>query len=519
MAKQYISVRNLKFLLHEVFNASEVTKFPHFEHIDKEAIDMILDSAMQIADNIAGPIAQEMDRKPSEFANGKVTVHPDVHKFIQAMGEAGLIGSQASLEVGGSQLPETVRTATGFSLTAANNSIVMFTGLTSGAANLIATFGSEELKNTYLEKMYAGEWQGTMCLTEPQAGSSLHYITSSATPLEDGSYKIRGQKIYISAGDHDQTENVIHLYLAKIDGAPAGTKGISLFVVPSQRIENGQFVDNDITTIGIYHKMGQKGTPAIHLQTGAKRDDCRGWLVGEPHKGLMYMFQMMNEARLGVGLTGAAIASAAYYEALEYANERPQGQALSIKGQDPNAPQTLIINHPDVKRLLLFQKAVFEGSLALILQCAKYADLAHVSEGEQKENYNLLLDMLTPVAKAYPTEMGIQAVSAGLQCFGGGGFCEDFPLERLYRDIRITSIYEGTTAIQSQALLGRNVTMKNGKAAMLFFQEVMKTIQEAKTYDELKKYATALEEEGQKLQKVTQHLVGFAMKGDLERFL
>lgn len=519
MAKQYLSVRNLKFLLHEVFKTEELTKHPRYEHIDKEAIDMIVDSALQIGDNIAHPVAAEMDRKPADFRDGKVYVHPQVKKYISAMAEAGLIGSSASLEVGGSQLPEIVTTAQGFIMSAANNGITTFTGLTAGAAGLIASFGSQELKEKYLEKMYGGQWQGTMCLTEPQAGSSLHYITSSATPTNEGYYKIRGQKIYISAGDHDQTENVIHLYLAKIDGAPAGTKGISLFVVPQKREENGQLVDNDVTTIGIYHKMGQKGTPAIHLQTGAKNDDCRGWLVGEPHKGLTYMFQMMNEARLGVGLTGASIASAAYYEALEYANERPQGQTLSIKGQDPNAPQTLIINHPDVKRMLLFQKAVVEGSLSLIMQCALYGDLAHITEGAEKENYELLLDMLTPVAKTYPTEMGVQSVSSSLQCFGGGGFCEDFPLEKLYRDIRITTIYEGTTGIQSLALLGRNVTMKNGKAAMAYFQEVAKTIAEAKTYDPLKKYAESLEAEMQRLQNVTQHLVGFAMKGEVERFL
>jgi len=518
MAKQYVSMRNLKFMLHDVFDASEVSKHAHFEHIDRDAMDLVLDSALQIADTYGLPAAAEMDRQPSELKDGHVNVHPNVPKFIKAMGEAGLIGSTAPLDLGGSQLPHTLQTGAGFIMTAANNSIVMFTGLTAGAANLIASFGNEELKSTYLEKMYSGEWQGTMCLTEPQAGSSLHYITSSATPDTDGSYKIKGQKIYISAGFYDDSKNVVHLYLAKIDGAPAGTKGISLFVVPQRRLENGQLVDNDVVPIGVYHKMGQRGTPALHLQMGAS-DNCKGWLVGEPHQGLRYMFQMMNEARLGVGLTGAAIASISYYDALEYANERPQGQSLDVKGQDPNSPQTLIINHPDVKRMLLFQKSVVEGSLSLIMQCAKYADLTEVTEGDEQVKYQLLLDMLTPVAKTYPTEMGIQSVSSSLQCFGGGGFCEDFPLERYYRDIRITSIYEGTTGIQSLALLGRNVIMKNGKAAMLYFQEVLATAKEAQTYDELKKYATTLEAEAQRLQKVTQHLVGFGMKGEAERFL
>jgi butyryl-CoA dehydrogenase len=519
MAKQYFSRRNLNFLLKEVFDAASVTQHPEFSHIDAEAIDMIIDATVQIADNISEPIAQEMDRNQAEYKDGGVTVHPKVKDYVNAMGEAGLIGASASFEDGGSQLPHIVNAAASFVLSAANNAITSYVGLTAGAAGLIASFGNQELKDAYLPNMYAGKWQGTMCLTEPQAGSSLHYITSSASPVEDeGMYKIKGQKIYITCGDHDQTENVVHLYLAKIDGAPAGTKGISLFVVPKFRLENGELIDNDVKTIGIYHKMGQKGAPAIHLQAGAD-DNCYGWLVGEPHRGLTYMFQMMNEARIGVGTTGAAIASTAYYAALEYANERPQGQRLTVKGQDPNTPQTMIINHPDVRRMLLLQKAITEGSMALIFQGAKYADMIHTTEGEEKERYQLLLDFLTPVIKTYPTEMGSKSVNEGLQCFGGAGYCEDFPLERLYRDIRITTIYEGTTGIQSQALLGRNITMKNGKAAMAYFEEVNRDMKAARTYDDLKPYADKLAKYAQKLQEVTQHLIGFAMKGDAERFL
>lgn len=518
MAKQYFSMRNLKFTLNEVHNAAEVTKHPYFSHIDAESMDLILDSVVQIADTIAKPCAVEMDRKQAEFENGGVTVHPNAGKYLKAMGEAGLVGNETSLELGGSQLPEALNASVGFILGAANNGITPFVGLTSGAAALIANFGTDELKQTYLGKMFSGDWQGTMCLTEPQAGSSLHYITSSASPTENGYYKIKGQKIYITCGDHNHTENVVHLYLAKIDGAPAGTKGISLFVVPKKRIENGQLVDNDVKTIGIFHKMGQKGAPAVHIEAGTN-GDCQGWLLGEPHRGLQYMFQMMNGARIGVGVTGASITSAAYYEALQYATERPQGQRLNVKGQDANAPQTLIINHADVRRMLFFQKSIVEGSLSFILQATKYADLIHTSEGEEKEKYQLLLDFITPLVKTAPTEFGQQSVSSSLQVFGGGGFCEDFPLEKLYRDIRITTIYEGTTGIQSIALLGRNITMKNGKAAMAYFQEIVKDIEAAKTHDELKKYADLLSAKLQEVQKVTQHLVGFAMKGENEKFL
>jgi alkylation response protein AidB-like acyl-CoA dehydrogenase len=518
MAKQYASLRNLKFMLHELFDVNALIQSDHFGHIDREAVDMIVDSAVKIADTHLKPYFEELDRSEPKFENGEIKVHPHIKTIIKAMGEAGFIGSTLPLEVGGQQLPELLASAVGFWFAAANNGVTTYTALTPGAANLIASFGSQELKDLYVEKMLSGQWQGTMALTEPHAGSSLHYITSSATPTENGYYKIKGQKVYISAGNHDQVDNCIHLLLAKIKGAPAGTKGISLFVVPQKRIEDGKLVDNDIKSIGLYHKMGQKATPATHLGMGEK-DDCRGWLVGEPHKGLTYMFQMMNEARLGTGIAGASIASAAYYAALEYAHERTQGQPLSQKGQDPNMPQTPIINHPDVKRMLLFQKAIVEGSLGLILQCARYADLIHITEGAEKEKYQLLLDFLTPVAKTYPTEFGTQAVSAGVQCFGGGGYCNDFPVAQMYRDIRITTIYEGTTGIQSLALLGRNITMQNGKAAMLYFQEVGKTIQEARTYTELNKYATILEDELKKLQKVTQHLVSFAAKGEVALFL
>ncbi len=520
MANQYFSMRNLKFLLNEVHEAGKLTEHPYFSHIDPEAIDMILDTAQQVADNIAAPIAEEMDRNQAEFETDKVVVHPKVKDYVMALGESGLIGSTVPMDLGGSQLPETVSAAAGFIFGAANNAITSYVGLTAGAANLIKSFGNDEQRDYYLPKMYGGEWQGTMCLTEPQAGSSLHYITSSASPLEgqENAYKIKGQKIYITCGDHDQTDNVIHLYLARIDGAPAGTKGISLFIVPKFRPENGSMVDNDVKTIGIYHKMGQKGAPAVHLQAGSE-DNCIGWLVGEPHRGLSYMFQMMNEARIGVGMTGTSIASAGYYAALAYANERPQGQKLSVKGQDPNTPQTLIINHPDVRRMLLFQKAIVEGSLSLVLQGAKYADMIHTTEGEEQEKYKLLLDFITPLVKTFPTEAGLQSVSSSLQVFGGAGYCEDFPLERLYRDIRITTIYEGTTGIQSQALLGRNITMKNGKAAMAYFQEITQDIQAAQTHDDLKKQVRALQEAMQTVQKVTQHLISFAMKQDLERFL
>ena len=284
-------------------------------------------------------------------------------------------------------------------------------------------------------------------------------------------------------------DNVIHLMLAKIKGAPAGVRGISLFVVPQKRIENGQLVPNDVNTAGIYHKLGYRGSPITQLSMG-ENNDCRAYLVGEPHKGLMYMFQMMNEARIDVGLGAAAIASAAYYASLEYAKERPQGRKVTSK--DPAQPQIPIIQHADIRRMLLFQRAVVEGSLALILQCARYADLGRVLTGEEKEKNELLLDLLTPVAKSYPSEMGIPSVSAGVQILGGYGYCDEFPLEQFYRDVRIHPIHEGTTGIPGITLLGRNVTMKNGHHLKLFLGELQAAIKKAEEIPELKAYAQEL---------------------------
>jgi butyryl-CoA dehydrogenase len=307
------------------------------------------------------------------------------------------------------------------------------------------------------------------------------------------------------------------MLLARIDGAPAGTKGISLFIVPKYRIgAGGEMIFNDITPAGVYHKMGQRGTPATHLIFG-ERDACYGDLLGEPHKGLSQMFQMMNEARIMVGLGAASLASAAYYASLQYAMERPQGRRLNDR--DLSKPQTPIINHPDVRRMLYLQKALTEGALSIVMEASRYADLAKTSTGEEKEKYEMLLDLMTPIVKSFPSEMAIVSISNGLQILGGGGFCRDFPLENYYRDIRIYPIYEGTTGIQAQDLLGRKVTLHNGKALMLLAAEIQKTLDAADTYEDLRRYVQTLKQELQRLQQVTMHLVQFAMKGDIERFL
>ena len=517
MAEKFISLRNLRFLLYEHLDTTALTRYPYFEDHSRETFDMVLETGMRMGKGILFPALAEMDKKPPEFREGKVFVHPVVPIVMKACGDGGWIGAQAPYEFGGQQIPNTVMTAFRGIFSAANYSASVYPFLTTGAAHLLISFGAPPLIDTYVPKMFAGVWQGTMALTEPQAGSSLTDLKTTAFPQADGSYKIKGQKIFISCSDYESTENVVNLLLARIDGAPPGIKGISLFVVPKKRPDGrGGLAGNDVTCIGIYHKLGYRGAPITQLAFG-DNDDCRGWLVGEPHKGLRCMFQMMNEARIDVGMGAAAIASAAYYASLEYSRQRPQGRPVA--GKDPLAPQVPIIDHADVKRMLLFQRAVVEGSLALIFQCARYVDLTQVTEGEEKERYELLLDLLTPVAKSYPSEMGILSVSQGLQCLGGYGYCDEFPLEQYYRDVRIHPIHEGTTGIQGMDLLGRKAVMKNGKALFLYLAELEKALAAGRAIPECVPAAEALAAAVETLKEVTTSLTGIAMKGEIELFL
>jgi butyryl-CoA dehydrogenase len=517
MAEQFINLRNLEFLLYEMFDATQLTKYPYFADHSKETFDLVISTAMQMGKDMIFPAFSEMDKKPPEFRDGKVYVHPLVAQVMKACGEGGWIGAQSSYEYGGQQIPNMLMTAFRGIFAAANYSASVYPFLTAGAAHLITSFGSQELIQTYVPKMFAGLWQGTMALTEPQAGSSLTDITTLAIPTKEGFYRIKGQKIFISCSDYESIENVVHLLLGRIEGAPLGVKGISLFVVPKKRPEkSGALVANDVTCMGIYHKLGYRGAPITQLAFG-DNDDCRGWLVGEPNRGLSYMFQMMNEARIDVGMGATAIASAAYYASLEYAQQRPQGRPIAAK--DPLTPQIPIIEHADIKRMLLFQRAVVEGSLSLIFQCSRYVDLAFVTQGEEKERYELLLDLLTPVAKSYPSEMGILSVSQGLQCLGGYGYCDEFPLEQYYRDVRIHSIHEGTTGIQGMDLLGRKVVMKNGKAFLLFLEELQKAVAAGQEIDECKDCAGSLAEAIKILQSTTESLIGIARRGETELFL
>jgi alkylation response protein AidB-like acyl-CoA dehydrogenase len=514
MAGKFVDMRNLRFLLYEVFDAASLTRFPYYGEYDRKMLDMILQASLELAEGLLWPVFQEMDRNPPELKGDEVKVHPSVREILRRFGEDGWISMTVPGELDGQQLPQIMADTCQFIFCSANYSAAVYPGLCDGAARLIENFGTRELYETFVPHMRSGRWQGTMALTEPEAGSSLSEIATTAEPDGDGTYRLQGQKVFISAGDHDGVDNVVHLMLARIKGAPPGVKGISLFVVPKRRLsEAGEFVPNDVVTSGIFHKLGYRGCPIAQLSIG-DRGGCRGYLVGEPHKGLGYMFQMMNEARIGVGVGATAMASAAYFAALDYARMRRQGRRTGDK--DPSHPPVAIIEHADVKRMLLYQRSVTEGALSLLLQCSRYVDMKKTGGAEEAEKYSLLLDLLTPVAKSYPSETGLLSISQGLQCFGGSGFCDDYPLEQYYRDARIHPIHEGTTGIHGLDLLGRKVRMRNGAAFSLYLEEVRKSLGEAGGFPHLtagvRRLAGALEA----LERVTGHLTGLEQEKGAE---
>jgi alkylation response protein AidB-like acyl-CoA dehydrogenase len=519
MAK-YMCMDTLKFLLFDVHQIQDLLHYERFTDYDESSINILLDAAQSWADQDFYPYYKEMDEKPVYFKDGKTHSHPILKKIFTHAGQNGWLGTYFDYTDGGMQMPHTLANATNHIFESANNHIPGYLGLTSGSAHLIATFGNEALKKTFIPLMLAGKWGGTMALTEPQSGSSLSDIVTSASHLKDEVYKIKGQKIFISGGDHEAVDNFVHLTLARIEGAPAGTKGISLFVVPKYRPEKeDKLVYNDVFATADFQKMGQRGYSTVHLIYG-EQNDCYGYLVGEPNAGLKYMFQMMNGARIDVGMTAASTATAAYYASLQYAKERPQGRKILNTGKkDVTDGQTLIINHPDVRRMLMLQKAIVEGSLSLLIECSMHSDISHCDGNEKKEIHHLLLELLTPIAKTYPSEMGRVAINNGLQVLGGYGFCMDFPLQQYLRDIRIMAIYEGTTGIQSLDLLSRKILMQNGKAVMLLNDQMNETIKEAGIFPSLLPYAEKLKEKMEEIQKALGYLLPYAVKGEFENYL
>ena len=501
------SRRDLDFLLYEYLQVEKLCAQPRYAEHDRGTFDGILDVAETMAEAEFAPHAAKADVHEPEFDGQGVRIIPEVKAALDSFVAAGLMGATFDAEWGGMQLPVAVSQAATSMFYAANIGTAAYPMLTGGAANLLATFGSQAQKEKFLRPMVAGKWFGTMCLSEPQAGSSLSDIVTKATPTADGHYLITGRKMWISGGEHDLSENIVHMVLAKIPGGGPGVKGISLFIVPKVRVNADGSLGprNGVSLAGVNHKMGYRGTVNTLLNFG-ESGECHGYLVGEAHRGLGYMFHMMNEARIGVGLGATMLAAAGYQASLQYAKERPQGRPIDAK--DPTAPQVPIIQHADIRRLLLTQKAYVEGALALLLRCAALVDEQRTETDKTKlARITLLLEILTPVAKAWPSEFCLEANKHAIQVLGGYGYTRDFPVERLYRDNRLNSIHEGTHGIQGLDLLGRKVSMEDGAAMRALGVEIEATARDAAQEPSLAAYAEALESAWRRTAALTDLLV------------
>jgi butyryl-CoA dehydrogenase len=477
-----LSRRDLEFLLHEWLEVETLTKRPRYAEHSRETIDAVLELAEQIATDHFAPHNRKADENEPRMVDGKVVLIPEVAEALKVFSEAGLMAGSFDESLGGMQLPHTVSQAALAWFKAANVGTSSYPFLTMANANLLVAHGSQEQVDTYVGPMLAGRWFGTMALSEPQAGSSLADITTRAEPQDDGSYRLSGNKMWISAGDHELTENIVHLVLAKIPGGPAGVKGISLFIVPKFLVaENGTLGErNDVVLAGLNHKMGYRGTTNTLLNFGegvhtpGGRAGAVGYLVGEPHRGLSYMFHMMNEARVGVGLGATVLGYTGFLHALEYARTRTQGRPAGAK--DPAAPPVRIIEHPDVRRMLLAAKSYVEGGLALGLYCARLVDEEETAQTqEERERAHLLLDTITPIAKAWPSQWGLAADDIAIQVHGGYGYTRDYPVEQFYRDNRLNPIHEGTNGIQGLDLLGRKVVQQGGAGLALLGETISTT--------------------------------------------
>ncbi|MDL2286322.1 acyl-CoA dehydrogenase [Desulfococcaceae bacterium OttesenSCG-928-F15] len=512
-----IERRDQDFLLHEVFNIEQFSTTEKFADFNKKTCDMIVSEGRNLAIKEILPtnkLADTHNGAPEavKLVNGSVQVPPSFHKPYKAFCEGQWLAMCDDPEYGGQGMPHLLQCAVGEYFTAANCAFMMYPGLTHGAGNILANFGNDRQKKLYVKNLFTGKWGGTMCLTEPVAGSDVGALQTTATPVGDGTYKIQGGKIFISAGDSDLVENVIHPVLARIDGAPAGTKGVSLFLVPKYRVnEDGSLGEaNDVEVVGIEEKMGIHGNATCTLAFGSK-GNCIGELIGEPNKGMKYMFLMMNEARQGVALQGVGFSSASYCNAIQYAKERIQGPNLIKAVLEGDLRGVPIIQHPDVRRMLMFMKAYVEGCRFLIYYmnyCFDKVSLA--TDADDKLKWEGLIEIITPVAKAYCTDKGVEVCSTGVQVYGGYGFIEEYPQAQHYRDVKITTIYEGTNGIQAMDLLGRKLGMRKGKPMMDLLGEINKTIAKAKAAG-LEKIATDLQTAVNKLGEVAMVLGATAM--------
>ncbi len=519
MTETLLCPRNLAFELYEVLDAEALTRRERFADHSRETFDAAIGTARSIAEKYFAPHNRKSDEHEPVYQNGEAVLIPEVKPAVDAFIEAGFHNAQRSFDDGGMQLPNLLSRACFAHFQSANIATSSYPMLSMGASHLIETFGSEEQKRRFLQPMLEGRFFGTMALTEPHAGSSLSDIRTRAEPAGDGSYRLKGNKIFISGGDHPLSENIVHMVLAKLPDAPPGVKGISLFIVPKFLVnDDGSLGErNDVLLAGLFHKMGWRGTTSTALNFG-DNGNCVGYLVGEPHKGLAYMFQMMNEARIGVGMGAIMLGYAGYLYSLNYARERPQGRLPD--GKDPASTQVPIIEHTDVKRMLLMQKAYVEGAFDLGLYSARLVDDEHTAESdEERRNAGELLDLLTPIVKSWPSEYCLKANELAIQILGGHGYTREYPVEQYYRDNRLNPIHEGTHGIQSLDLLGRKLMQNKGAGLRQLLGLIQDCCQRAAEYDSLGALRQPLEQHVARLTSVTQALLGDLMAGKVNQAL
>jgi alkylation response protein AidB-like acyl-CoA dehydrogenase len=466
-----VEERDLFFILKEQLGYGSLCSLERYRELDEETLDLTLTEAIRFARGVVAPLQEIGERWGTPFEKGRVRCAPEFREALRLYGENGWVGASRDPAWGGSGLPHMMRYVINDLMYGACQAFNSCPSLTHGAGHLIETFGTEDLKRRFVPPMYAARWTGTMCLTEPQAGSNLAAVRALATPEpEGGAYRIRGTKIFISWGEHDLAENIVHLVLARTPGAPEGVKGISLFVVPKFRVEaDGRpGAPNDVVCTGVERKLGLHASPTCTLAFGGE-DGCVGYLCGTENRGLAHMFQMMNSARINSGVSGMALASSAYRNALEYARTRVQGADLAgrKKGSVP------IADHPDVRRMLLWMKATVDGLRSLIYSAAYWHDLAReLPEGPERTHRRHLTEFLTPIVKAYASDQGFRVCETAMQCLGGYGFCEDYPIEQYLRDAKVLSLYEGTNGIQALDLLGRKMEQDGGAPYRAWLAEV-----------------------------------------------
>ena len=530
--ERIVSRRDLAFLLYEWLAVEGLTQRPRYAAHARETFEAALDTAEQIATDLFAPHARKSDLNEPHFDGDKVHLIPEIRQALDAFVGAGLMAAEQGEEFGGMQLPVAVAKALSAYFKGANVATASYALLTIGNANLLLAHGSPAQIDAFVRPQLEGRFFGTMCLSEPQAGSSLSDVATRAEFEQDSplgpQYRLSGNKMWISAGEHELSENIVHLVLAKIpgpDGKPVpGTKGISLFAVSKYLVSvagsgSGSRVAvgerNDIALAGLNHKMGYRGTTNCLLNFGegrfspGGRTGAIGYLVGQPGRGLAAMFHMMNEARIGVGLGAAMLGYTAYLHALDYARSRPQGRPIGSGGKDPAQPQVPIIQHADVKRMLLAQKAYAEGALALNLYCARLIDEERTAESEaERPEATLLLDILTPVAKSWPSQWCLEGNTLAIQVHGGYGYTRDYPVEQFYRDNRLNSIHEGTHGIQALDLLGRKVVMNDGAAFKLLGSRVDATIRRASQarHPDTQRWAAMLGDRVRRVARTTQRV-------------